>query len=57
MPIQMQLWTAPNEPSQLHQIWKDLENQHQKDIIAALANLICKMVIYQDADKEECHER
>jgi hypothetical protein len=57
MPMQMQLWTAPNQSFQFHQIWKDLENQQQKDIITALANLICKMVVSQGTDQEESHER
>jgi len=57
MVIQMQLWTAPSESSQSHQIWKNLETQHQKNVIAAVANLIYKMVVSKDIDQEESHER
>jgi hypothetical protein len=59
MPRQMQLWAAPNESSQSHQIWENLEDQIQKNVIVALANLICKMVVSEDANRseEEGHER
>lgn len=59
MPRQMQLWAAPQESPQSQQIWKNLENQLQKNVITALASLICKMVLSQDANQsqEESHER
>lgn len=59
MPRQMQLWAAPHESPQSQQIWTNLEHQLQKDVIAALANLICKMVLSQDTNQrqEESHER
>ena len=59
MPRQMQLWDAPQESPQSQQIWKNLENQLQKNVITALANLICKMVLSQDQNQsqEESHER
>lgn len=57
MPKQMQLWAAPDE-SRSQQIWKNLEPPLQKNVIAALANLISKMVLSQDANQsqEESHE-
>jgi hypothetical protein len=59
MPRQMQLWATPKESPQSQKIWRNLEHQLQKDVIAALANLICKMVLSQDANQsqEESHER
>lgn len=59
MPRQMQLWAAPHESPQSQQIWKNLEDQLQKEVITALANLICKMVLSQEANQsqEESHER
>ena len=59
MPRQMQLWDVPQESPQSQQIWRNLEHQLQKDVITALANLICKMVLSQDANQsqEESHER
>ncbi len=59
MPRQMQLWVAPHESSQSQQIWENFDNQLQKAVVIALADLICKMVISQGAnqDQEESHER
>lgn len=59
MPSQMQLWAAPHESSRSPQIWENLENQLQKNVITALANLICKMVLSQNTNRsqEENHER
>ena len=59
MPRQMQLWAAPHESPQSQQIWQNLEHQLEKNVVTALANLICKMVLSQDANQsgEESHER
>jgi len=59
MPRQMQLWADPQESPQPQQIWRNLEHQLQKEVIIALANLICKMVLSQDANhsQEESNER
>lgn len=59
MPRQMQLWAAPNEPPQSHQIWKNIEDPLRKSVITALANLICKIIALQDANQsqEASHER
>jgi hypothetical protein len=50
---------APQESPQCQQIWRNLQHQLQKDVITALSNLICKMVLSQDVNRsqEESHER
>ena len=54
---QLELWPVSQSPSPSPTIWKTLTDQQQKDIIAALAGLIGKMVRSEDMDQEESHER
>lgn len=59
MPRQMQLWDTPPESPQSLNIWENLEKQIQENVITALANLICKMILSQKTShsQEESHER
>ena len=59
MPKQMQLWAAPHQLPQVLKIWENLENQLQQNVITALANLMCEMVLSQDVShsQEESRER
>jgi hypothetical protein len=54
---QLELWPLSQSPSPSPKIWKTLTEQQQQDIIAALADLISKMVRSGDMNSEESHER
>lgn len=53
---QLKLWPVSQSPSPSPKIWNTLTGQQQKDIIAALADLIGKMVRSEEMDQEESHE-
>lgn len=54
---QLELWPLSQSPSPSPKIWKTLTHQQKQDTIAALADLISKMVRPKDMDQEENHER
>lgn len=54
---QLELWPLSQSPALSPNIWKTLTNQQKRDAIAALADMISKMVISEDMDQEENHER
>jgi hypothetical protein len=53
----LELWPTSQTPPSSAKIWKTITDQQQKDIIAALADLIGKMVCSEEMDQEESHER
>jgi hypothetical protein len=54
---QLELWPMSQSPSSSSKIWETISNRQKQDIIAALADLISKMVRPEDIEKEGSHER
>lgn len=54
---QLELWPTSQSPSPSPKIWKTLTHQQKQATIAALADLISKMVRSGDMNQEEGHER
>ena len=44
MQKQLPLWPMQEEPSQTLDIWQALDHEQQKQVITAVAHLICKIV-------------
>ena len=59
MPTQLEFWPTARNISQKPAIWEDLDPEHKRALIIALARLISKMVQPENlsAAQEEKHEQ